>query len=56
MSTSSAPKMNFVERYLAAADGEAPRGASPSATRSVRGDNYPDTGGIEPLTERIFCI
>ena len=31
MSTSSAPKMNFAERYLPAADGEAPRGASPSA-------------------------
>jgi hypothetical protein len=44
MSTSSAPKMNFAEKYLAATDGEAP-GASPSVARSGRGDNYPDTGG-----------
>jgi len=34
-----------VEKFGAAAAGEAPRGASPAATNSVRGDNYPDTGG-----------
>ncbi|PQP32815.1 hypothetical protein C6A36_02485, partial [Desulfobacteraceae bacterium SEEP-SAG10] len=45
MSTSSAPKMNFAEKYLATADGEVPRGTSPSAAKSIRGDNYPDTGG-----------
>ena len=37
---------------MAVADGEAPRGASPSATRSLRGDNYPDTGGYGAHTLR----
>jgi hypothetical protein len=32
-------------KFGTAAVGEAPRGASPTATNSVRGDNYPDTGG-----------
>jgi ubiquinone/menaquinone biosynthesis C-methylase UbiE len=34
-----------VEGYLAAAPGEAPRGASPGGTRPARGDNFPNTGG-----------
>jgi hypothetical protein len=41
--------MNFAEKYLAAADGEVPLRTSPSAARSIRGDNYPDTGLLAGL-------
>ena len=52
MSTSSAPNNEFCGDFLAATDGEVPPGArapggtSPSVTNSVRGDNYPNTGGF----------
>jgi hypothetical protein len=45
--------MIFAEKYLAAADGEVPRGTSPSAARSIRGDNYPDTGGDVDALEKL---